>query len=79
MSGLLSEHSFFVIHEPHRLLVIHAREQRPGEVVVVAPADVGAVELLRDGDTAVEAGLRAGRAETLGSESDTPSYSYSIA
>jgi len=38
--------------------VIHVREQRPGEVVVVPAADVGAVELLGDGDTVVETNLQ---------------------
>jgi hypothetical protein len=57
MSGLLSEQSFFVIHELHRLLVIHVREQRPSEVVVVSPTNGGTVELLGDGNTVVEASL----------------------
>lgn len=61
MSGLLSEQSFFVIHELHPLLVIHVREQRPSEVVVVTPANVGTVELLGDGNAVVETDLRPDR------------------
>lgn len=57
MSGLLSEERFFVIHELHRLIEIHIREQRPGEVVIVASADVGAEELLGNGNAIVETHL----------------------
>ena len=57
-SCLLSEERLLVIHELQSLLVIHVREQGPGEVVVVPAADVGAVELLGDGDTVVETYLQ---------------------
>lgn len=55
--ALLSKQRFLVIHELHSLPVIHVREERPGEVVVVPAADVGAVELLGDGNAAVETDL----------------------
>jgi len=57
-SCLLSEERLLVIHELQSLLGIHVREQGPGEVVVVPAADVGAVELLGDGDTVVETNLQ---------------------
>jgi hypothetical protein len=47
-----------VIHELHRLVEFHVREQRPGEVIVVPPADVCAVELLGDGNAVVETDLK---------------------
>lgn len=55
---LLSEEGLFVIHEFHGLVKVHVREQRPGEVIVVPPADVGAEELLGDGNAVIETHLK---------------------
>ena len=38
--------------------MVELREQSAGEGVVVPPADVGAVELLGDGDSIVETNLQ---------------------
>jgi hypothetical protein len=56
-SGVLPEQRFLVVQEFQRLAVVHVREQPRREVLVVHPANGGAVEVLGDGNAVVETDL----------------------